>query len=339
MEAIKTVGINTTSVQSDIALFLNKKAVNSNKTKRAYERDIEEFFMFTKHKGVSSLRKEDVSFTPQDIDGYIVHLSNRMLSAATINRKIVAVRTLMRYLERSGGYNINISAFETDPVKGAQTSYGVLTFEETEMMATRVTSHRNGDMKSALIRLAVVTSFRLDSLLRLTKTDFVKRGDVWTVTTVGKGGERDTKSIRDDLYEQIRLISLFKEDDEPIFKISSTAALNMIKKLCEEMKIPKERHITFHSLKKAGVTEVWIQTGYDALQTKKQGAHKNFSTTERYINENQDHASNPSLLIGKDIDLSALDGMSKDELLEFINGMNRSVKMQIVNEIKKKGMA
>ncbi|TCI26651.1 hypothetical protein EVJ32_04570 [Exiguobacterium sp. SH5S4] len=339
MEAIKTVALNTTNIQSNIRLFLDKKGLNSDQTRRAYERDIEEFFIFSKNKAVSGLLESDVSFSPQDVDKYLVHLSEKGTASSTINRKVVSVRSLMRYLDRLDGYDINLSAFDTGSVKGAQNSYGVLTYEETEMMASRVLSHRNGQMKAALIRLAVVTSFRLDSLLRLTKTDFMNQRGVWTVTTVGKGGERDTKAIRDELYEEIRMIMMFKEDDEPIFKLSPGTALNMVKGLSEEMGVPKERNITFHSLKKAGVTEVWVQTGYDAMKTKKQGAHKNFSTTERYIENNEDFSQSQSLLIGKEIDLSMLDGLSKDELLEFINGMNRSVKMQIKNEIKKKGMA
>lgn len=339
MESIKTVSINTTNVQSDIAIFLNKKEVNSPQTKRAYERDIEEFFVFSRNKGVASLTNEDFSFSPQEVDAYIVHMNNRQMASSTMNRKMIAVRSLMRYLERIGKYDINLSAFDTGSVKGAQKSYGVLTYEETEMMADRVLSHRNGEMKSALIRLAVVTSFRLDSLLRLTKSDFVHRNGVWTVTTVGKGGESDTKAIHDELYEQVRLVSMFKEKDEPIFKLSASSCLNMIKRLCEEMGLPEERNITFHSLKKAGVTEVWVQTGFDALQTQKQGAHKNFDTTTRYIANNQDYSTSQSLLIGKEIDLSGLNELSKEELLEFIGGMNRSVKMQVKNEMKKKGMA
>lgn len=332
MKQSAIVQLQTNSVMSYIQMFLDRKSSRSSSTMIAYKKDAADFFMATRNKALEELEEADLVFTVAEIDRYNLYLTERF-KGGTVNRKMSSIRSLMKYINRAGSYRLDLTVFDTESAHSSEESYGVLTFTESQEMARLAKHHTNGKTKSALIKLAVVTSFRVDTLLNLTKNSFKQVDGVWTVTTVGKGGKRDTKAIADDVYASVREVMPF-DPNKKIFRMTAQTTRNMIRKLCDEMDIPANRNIVFHSLKKCGVNEVYMITGHDTAKAQKQGAHQNIATTERYLDKNDDLKNAPSLMIGKELDFTALEEMKKEDLIGLLKTMDRSFQIQLMNRLK-----
>lgn len=63
----------------------------------AYQRDLQEYFLYLEED-----REQAAGGNRRNLRGFIVHLGQRGLSRATMARKVAAVRSFFRYLERSG---------------------------------------------------------------------------------------------------------------------------------------------------------------------------------------------------------------------------------------------
>ena len=332
MKQSAVVQLNQSSVMSHIQMFLDRKGSKSASTRMAYEKDAADFFMATRNKHMNELAVDDLVYTVAEVDRYNLMLNDRF-KGGTVNRKMSAIRSLMKYLNRAGSYQLDLTVFDAESSYVTSESYGVLTYPESQEMARLAKYHRNGDKKSALIQLAVVTSFRVDTLTKLTKNSFKQVDGIWTVVTVGKGGKLDRKAISHEVYEVVKSVMPF-DSNTPIFDMTPQTCRNMMAKLCEEMNIPENRNIKFHSLKKCGVNEVYMLTGHDTLKAQKQGAHQNIATTERYLEKNEDLKNAPSLMIGKELDFTVLEEMTKDDLVAVLKGMDRAFQIQLMNRLK-----
>lgn len=336
--------INVNNVYNAILSFLDDVGSASDKTKISYKYDIEQFYAYIKGKQLNELVQEDIQVTrPQVIDfrNYLQRLMSAdgespKYSNTSINRKIAVLKSLYNELP-TYSFDVDPVAFNVRPLPERVNSIGFLSWEEVMEMSERVKAHKNGEEKSLLIRLAAQTSIRKDAILHVKWGDFKIVDGVQVLSVYDKGNVLDEKSLPDDLYKD--LLKIKREDAtnaDRVFTINSLRTLDgMINGLCEEMNIPKERNISFHSLKKAGVTQAYIESNYDIKVAQQQANHADPSVTMKtYLPMVKNYREMASYTMGKGIDLAGLEEMTKEEIIALIHTCSTNTKVEIANKLK-----
>jgi integrase len=326
--------LNTRSVHNDIETFLRDKAINSENTAKAYAADIRDFFLYMRGKEFGQLTTDDLRFEHGDILDYRLHLIEQEYGVSSVNRKMSAIKQVMDHLSRYERYSfLRVETFTVDKLKGEGESYGDFTFDEVLTMVELVKKQDKGMEKSILIDFAARTSFRLDSILEITWKAFEVKEDKVLVTVIGKGKKRDVKPIPLSLYDN--LLSLVRHGSDKVFTLTKKTAQKAIRTLVKEMGLDQNRNLVFHSLKKVGPNWIMDTTG-DIKKAAIQGAHKSIDTTyKHYINKNVNFDDMAGLNMGKEIDLSVLEGLTAEQLMLIIRQSNHSTKHDLVNVAKK----
>jgi site-specific recombinase XerD len=324
------VRLTQESVYSVIQTFLRRKKLDSVKTAEEYEKDIRQFFMYMRGKNIEHLTESDLVVRNIDVLSYQSYLKDRY-SGKTVNRKISSIRSLYKMLA-ANDYEVRAEWFLVKTVDESDSqSYGMLVWEEVSQMMELAKGLKQGEMKSLLIELAVVTGFRLKSLLSLAWNSFSIKDGVHVITVVGKGKTKDEKAIQDDLYERLKLHC----GNEKLFTFSERTARYTIEKLVDMMGLDKKRRICFHSLKKASLYEAYLKSRGDILTVAKHGSHSSFATTQKYyLQFKQNYSQMISLAIGQDIDLSVLEQLDKEQLLKIIKNSSRGTQLELLDLAK-----
>lgn len=328
------------SVYSFIVNFLNKKEINSENTSSDYENDIRQFFWMVKHRHIEMLTEHDLIITNEDVENYQVMLATNKnkdinkgnpYAPKSIARKISSVKALYGKLEASN-YPVKEAWFNVEKIKGDSTPHGVLTLEQVYQMMELAEDEVKGDIKSALLQTAVVTCFRQTSLLNLTWENIERIDGVWVLSVVGKGKKPSKKPINDDLYDKLMAIKE-KYGEKKIFPLQKKTVTLMIQRYREKLGL--EDDIVFHSLKKCGINEAYELSGGDIMAVAEQGDHQSFGTTmKHYMNKKKKFSDMIGLKIGLEIDMTKLQNLSKEELIELILKSSRSTQLELISKIK-----
>jgi integrase len=320
---------NANTVHNKVMAFIKQKARKSEKTAEAYETDFRQFCKVALGKELEQIKDEDLAIDAQTIVRYQDFLCE-VYKGSSVNRKMSSIRTILKYLAIDNKL-IRMEVFNAVEAMPKMTKhYGVLDKEEVDQMIELAKELPNGQEKSALIWLAFQTGIRLNALLNLEWKDIKRIKNVWVVTVYDKGKKYDEKPIPDALYDYLTKIG---RTEGKVFNMTPRTAQRTIDELCERMGIDPERNITFHSLKKAGINYILETTG-DIDLAAKFGNHKTIQTTyESYANRNKDYTEMPSYTMGQEIDLSPLEKLSKEELIEIIKSCKDSTKIEIISKL------
>ncbi|NBI28619.1 tyrosine-type recombinase/integrase [Chengkuizengella marina] len=334
----KVVLFQTNSVYEHIQVFLNKRKVNSSNTYKGYIKDIRQFFSIMRNKKLESLDESDLKFKLSDIEQYQTRLATDLnngkpYAPGSINRKIDSLKSLYKNLE-ANDYNVKSAWFNVSKIKGDPQSYGIVYWDDVQRMIPIVIKTRKGLIKSLLIETAVVTSFRQDELLRLRWDDVTNINGTWVMQITAKGKVIDRKPIKENLYN--RLLEIKQQGQNKIFPLDKNTISSMMIMLRKKLDLPD--NITFHSFKKCGINEVYQITNGDIEAVKKQGNHKSFSTTDKHyrnFEEDRNLPSSPNLSIGESIDLTPLENLSREALLQLVKNSSRSTQSELLGSIQK----
>jgi integrase len=316
--------------------FLNEKKGRSLNTYTNYKIDINQFFQFTFKREYKYLTVQELeNVTSDDVTAYRIALNEEGKANTTINRKIASVRKLFGYLEatypkiRKAIFNVIDKMKENEA-----SSYGVLTWEEGTEMINLAKTYKDGEKLSLLIETAIITCYRLDALLRLTVDNIhteTKDGVDYRVIKMIDKGEKHIKPINDNLYN--RLVAIAEDNQTPFFDFTIHTIGRRIKALVEEMGIDSRRNIKFHSLKKCGINFVFDSTG-DIMLAQQQGNHKDAKTTMKsYLQHKTDYSKMPSYTMGTEIDLSPLEDLTKEQLLELIANATSGTQLELLRKL------
>lgn len=172
-----------------ITLWLYNKSPN---TQAAYRRDV---CAFTDWVGGRSVDQWKV----QDLQGYSVALSQQGLKQSSINRKILAVKSLITYAHQVGVIPTNVGAAVPVATVKNQLAQRILT--EGQVMAMIYGSDRPFDR--VLLKLLYATGFRVSELITLKWKDATDRGDTVQLTIMGKGGKTRQVLIKKPLWVEV----------------------------------------------------------------------------------------------------------------------------------------
>jgi integrase len=265
-----------------------------NATQIAYETDIRLFFHLIRSKSKGAeleyLSLDDINITQDDFEEYIDALYNlkdvkgeNKYVIKTINKKIVALKSFLRYMKKKKVIDTDISYLEL--IKGEKerkVHYGVLEPEEVLTMANLCLEERDkGNIKRLLILTAFKTGLRISEVLDLKwKESFLIKSNQVFIIGVGKGNKEFEIRIPIEFYNELQQLDTKKSNK--VFEISSRRVCDLMARLRTKMNIQDSRNICFHSIRKSFGTIIYRTTG-DIFQAMIALRHSNVTTTQIYL--------------------------------------------------------
>lgn len=338
--AAKVVSIKTNTIFEELETFLED--FESVKTIKKYRHDINSFFIFIYNgKEVGQITKKDIECYELDEEGHAQPVSNKQIiqyknhlrtinSDGTVMSKIYAIKSFYKYLKKNR-YKVDLLAFEVKELKGEPNSYDILSKDEVMTMAELAKYERNGDELSALILMAAVTSIRLGALLALKWTDIHKdaESDLHIVNAIDKGKKRSIRPIEQWLYDDLIKIKL-KYNNELFFPhLKVDKVEKTVKRLAVKMGLAEHRRIVPHSLRKTAL-DYEMKTRANIHKALQQSGHKKAQTLlDHYVDKKVDFQQLAGIMMMKKVDESALEEMSKEDLLAMLKQTNEGVYNQL----------
>lgn len=161
-------------------LITEKKA--SQNTSDAYIRDAKAFEAFLKAREVSSFKHASNT----DVVAYLMELKNSGRSKATVNRKLSSIRTLYKYLMKTGQADSNPTEDIKSP-KIERKGLEYLTVEEVESLLSMPDDSTKGIRDRAILEMLYATGIRVSEIIDLKMKDINWR--MGFITCTGEHGK------------------------------------------------------------------------------------------------------------------------------------------------------
>jgi integrase len=319
--------------------FIENKGKSSPNTAIAYRTDLTQFFKLIFNKESIQVRLSDMlSLTSLEAMKYHNALTGKN---ATIKRKIAAVKSFLNAL-KVDYTQINENIFDNlllESVENDRNGYGNIDWEEAFLFIEYAhIEQMEGDQMAMLLKLACISSIRLDALLNLTWEDNFRTKNekgllVNYIDTVDKGRRHQTP-LSVYFYNELR--EKLGMSGKLFPNLHQHKVGRFLKKITDYFEIDTHRNIKFHSFKKCGVNRVLDKTG-DLTKAQIQGKHRSIVTTQtNYIALKDDLTLRPSFTLDQDINIiTEIKDLSHAELLQAISKMSDSGKFELLRIIKK----
>ena len=324
---------NDKNVWGCIDTFLTRVGQNSKNTRNTYERAIRDFFMDMRGKKVENLVERDLVFTKGQVESYQVRLKEKF-KGTTVNTKMSALKKAYMKLE-DYGFDVRATWFDVDRYsEHEKESYDSMTFDEVMKAIELIKETRKGEEKALFIEMAFVTAFRKESLKTISMNSIYRHNDgEYVVEVIDKGNRKSKNKISKDLYK--RLYSFAKSEEkglnENIFVLTNKTIRGMMDYIRDNIDFGKRR-IVFHSLKKASIEEVALQTGYDLKAMQAQGHHASVQTTLDHYMSKKTVDDMEAVDMYSEAPVEEFESMSKEELLEMLNNAPRDIQIKLLRQ-------
>lgn len=294
------------TIVSVSGLLAERLATKSEHTRRAYERDLQQFAEYVGLNIDEALRKLIASPTTvaqSVVLGFQAALAEAGLAPATINRRISALRAVLKIARAAGLTDLRLEAVENlDPEEGSRDvrGPGIVVLREIIALCDADKTAR-GVRDARIIRWFLGTGLRRSELRQMMLTDLRRGEDGWAVWVRAKGVQGKKKrpvAIDDWLIADLeQWLEIRGREPGPIFgslhraqayngKMLNTQGLNKIlRRRAKEAGYPlgvleNGRRVTPHAIRHTAITEVVRADGLAAGQAF--ARHKNPATTQRY---------------------------------------------------------
>jgi len=284
--------------------FLEMKSKNSKNTAIAYKNDILEFFNVNEIEVLTINDFIKVNFI--NAEEYILELTKKGLSSATINRKISSLSSIYNWLMKFNDNASGKALIMFNPFTNLKEERPVINSKETQFLTKEeceklLNSFNINDLlqlrNKTIIALALTTALRKSEIINIKIKDVTTSGEYDIIKVIRKGGKNDLVKLQKgvkNLIEQYVLQSgrdFIVNQDDYLFighsnrnnisaKLSPNTLNYMIDKVCKDVGITKK--ICFHSTRHTAIT-LAIVNGANIHNVKELAGHANISTTNRYI--------------------------------------------------------
>lgn len=170
-------------------------------TVRNYRRDVTAFLEWL---GVDDARFDPRRITAEDIREWILYRSDQgHLSAASVNREVSSLRSLFRWLQRTGAVERNVAQF----VSSLRTPHRLPAFVPESRMSGIVSEceydseNFSAERDSLIVLMFYTCGLRLAELLAVNRDDF--SDDFTTLRVRGKGDKERMVPVLEFLREKI----------------------------------------------------------------------------------------------------------------------------------------
>lgn len=338
--------LNVKSVFEDIKMFLEEEVSNDN-TRKAYKKDIEDFFWSERKRDLYQLTKDDLKFEYTDILKYRQKVKKHytkevdgetIVNHNTVNRKISSMASLYKFFLKMG-YDVNANAFNLKGLNGEKTENktGFMTVEEGFQVVEKAKELPNGEEKSLCLEVLFKSSIRVNDVCDMKWKDIKKHKeqDLYLVKVIGKGGKPDTKPLSNDMYD--KLCSLKTENTlqkDKVFSFTKLTAQRAFNEAVEAMGIDrKERKLSIHALKKIlGNNE--LKKG-NVVMAARQGNHTLSVMQRHYMEMNEDYTCYPGIVIEKEDRGLDWDQFDKEQLIAALKVAGYESQLDVYGKLQK----
>ncbi len=272
----------------DFIRYLKEEKNASQHTLRSYLSDLEQFFDFLGERPLASVDH-------QLLRSFIGSLINSDTSKASINRKLSAIRTFFKYLNRQGILASDPARLVATP-KREKRLPAVLTVDQTigmmESSGSLARGGREQDMRDqAVLETLYSTGIRASELTGMNRDD-ISRSD-HLVRIRGKGRRERVVPIGRKALDAIELYlgSKKKHDSMAVFtgptgnRLTARTVQRILEKYRKKLGFPQKA--SPHTLRHSFATHL-LESGADLRSIQELLGHASLSTTQRYTQVNLD---------------------------------------------------
>ncbi|PCK15511.1 integrase [Bacillus pumilus] len=315
---------NFSKVQRRHRLFETNTAVN-------YYGDIKQFFNYIRpNVGIEFLTPKDIEIDSMNLINYRNHLKEEGLANTTINRKLVSVKGLYKFLKSFKAYSsyIDLSQFDqTKKLKEISKNYGKTTQTEAERIADCMLLEReNGLKKKLLTKFLIRTSFRIEYALTVRWMNIKPiDGELYKVEALNKGSYVASTGLHRNFLNELQQLKVESatENDLVFGGLTSRAYRESFNRALQRLGIPASRNLKPHSLKGVGIDIAYEESGNDLRAAMTQGNHKDPKTPMRYLSKNDNIENSAGILMDKKMDLTMIENASKHDFVNFFRNADR----------------
>ena len=319
------------TISNVLDLFLQEKLKRSENSKKSAQVALTAYL---KYAGVDT-RESVYYFDTVDLEhviNYQNHLLEQGLSNNTVSNYIANLKTFLRfikgykYISNDLSYLTLITELPNDVEHVEHMSDTVI----QEFMQEIAKERSYPELKLTLVRLAIDTGLRMETLLNLKEKNFTVDGNEVVIRGWQKGNKEYIRKIDIQLYKDINAVS-----DNYFSKLKANTLVKMMKRIRTRLGY-EDRNYSFHSFRKVALTDNYLQNN-DIVATQRYANHSSPSVTETYIahlnNDNKGRYSRSEGL--KDV-MEQLGQCSKEELLHGIQKLDDNVIKSLLNVINSK---
>ncbi|MEP6540365.1 MAG: tyrosine-type recombinase/integrase [Bryobacteraceae bacterium] len=256
-----------------VALWLSLKT--SRHTRRAYAAEAARFLAFT--------RKPLSSVTLPDLQAWTGHLGQGTLKAASQNRALTAVKSLLSFAQETGYLPFNVgAAVKTRPHRDGL-AQRILEESEVARLIEAAPEGRN----RVLLKLLYVSGIRVSEACGLKWCDAMERQAGGQITVFGKGGKTRTVRLKAKVWQQLLSIRGEAKAVDPLFPSRKGAG---------PLDVSQVRRIVYAAARKAGLAQKvsphWMRHAHASHALDRSApihlvqatlGHASVSTTGRYL--------------------------------------------------------
>jgi integrase/recombinase XerD len=247
----------------------------SRQSQRAYRSDIAQFLNFVQYKPLTQV-------TLNDVQRWANVLVIEGKSAATQNRKLAAIKSLLRFAHRIGYTSFDVG----NPVELPKTKNTLAERILSELEVMTMIALTSNQRDRLLIRFLYVSGARVSEVSGLRWRDIKSAGDRGQVTLFGKGSETRIVPLPADLYKQLMTLRGDAGQDDPVFKSRKRGALqtNQIRKIVADAgkRAGIEGNVSPHWLRHSHASHS-LDRGAPIQLVQNTLGHKSVGVTSRYL--------------------------------------------------------
>jgi integrase/recombinase XerC len=278
----------------------------SPETRRAYAKDLRDFFKYIA--GVEEPTQEAVArFLSCEryraialVLDYKSHLLNkRGLSESTVNRRLAAIKSLVRLGNQLEQCSFTLTEITTSKVVPYRDTTGISKDVFRKLIAIPDRTTLKGKRDYAILRLLWDNVLRRGEIVRANIGDLDAQASVLSILGKGRGNQKEgVRLSRNTLAAILDWLQARKETKlkEPLFialdpcnkghRLSGTSIYNLVNGLGQEAGITKR--LSPHRIRHSGITAALDATNGDVRKVQKLSRHANLNTLMIYDDHRQD---------------------------------------------------
>ena len=278
--------------------------------------------------------RENVSYFEmvdlENLVSYQNYLMQQGLSNNTVSNYIANFKSFLRFIrgykliQSDLSYLTLVTELPSDTEHVEHMSDSVI----QEFMREIAKERSYPELKLTLVRLAIDTGLRMETLLGLKEKNFTVEGQDVTIRGWQKGNKEYIRKIDISLYNDINSVS-----DDYFTKLKANTLVKMMKRIRTRLGY-EDRNYSFHSFRKVALTDNFL-TNNNIIATQRYANHSSPSTTETYVahldNDNKGRYSRKEDNMEV---LSQFEEFSKDELLQGIEKLDKKIMLQLLELVK-----
>lgn len=275
----------------------------SENTKREYQKDLRDFFLFIAKKEPSrDLVLEFLHLEQRHavavVLKYKAHLIKKKLAEATVNRRLSAIKSMVEMGRRLGVCNFSLDDIKGEKVEAYRDTKGIPATDYARVIALVDRNTLKGKRDYAILRLLWDNALRRNEIVSLNVGDFNAKEKTINIQGKGKGTQKQVIDLSDRTADALAIwlkASKKRRAREPMFtvlayhkngeRLTGEAIRRLVDGLCKQAGITKK--MSPHRVRHSAITTVLDQNNGNYRATQRFSRHAQVQTVLKYDDNRQ----------------------------------------------------